>query len=435
MTEPTNASSKNPSPEIPPFAGFLQFDVQTGAVEANLDKVEQLLARLAPPAGGLVLLPELWATGFDYPRLAELAANTPLLLERLRDLAAEYDIQLAGSLPELSKSQGSTSFYNTLYLTTPQGLSGRYRKQHLFAPMAEDRHFSAGERLAPIDTAQGRLATLVCYDLRFPALAQYQAAHGAGLLLVCGQWPAARLHHWRILLQARAIVNQLFVVACNRSGMTGDTNFGGHSMVIGPDGTILTEAADQEEVGGARLDPGLLAAIRSRFNTVAPAPYAGRDATKIFDLPGLVDEVTQLKKAGRRVVFTNGCFDILHTGHVTYLEQARRQGDCLIVGLNSDASVRRLAKGDDRPVNRQADRARLLAALACVDYVVIFEEETPLQLITALRPDTLVKGGDWPVEKIVGASEVMAAGGRVLSIPLVENYSTTSLLQRIRQAD
>ena len=134
----------------------------------------------------------------------------------------------------------------------------------------------------------------------------------------------------------------------------------------------------------------------------------------------------------RPVVFTNGCFDILHQGHVTYLEQARREGDCLVVGVNSDASVRALGKGDDRPVNHEQSRARILGALGCVDHVVIFGEETPLKLITTLRPEVLVKGGDWPVEKIVGAPEVLAAGGRVLSIPLVENYSTTSLIKKIR---
>jgi len=138
------------------------------------------------------------------------------------------------------------------------------------------------------------------------------------------------------------------------------------------------------------------------------------------------------RAVGRKVVFTNGCFDILHQGHVTYLEQARKEGDCLVVGVNSDASVRALGKGDDRPVNREQSRARILAALGCVDHVVIFSEETPQTLITTLMPEVLVKGGDWPVEKIVGAPEVLAAGGRVLSIPLVENYSTTSLLKKIR---
>ena len=418
---------------VPPVAGFLQFDVQQGAVEENVGTVCRLLDKLTPPAGAVILLPELWATGFAYDRLDELAGHTPELLKKLQNLAAEHDILLAGSLPEQSQTETGTCFFNTLFVTGPQGPLGSYRKQRLFAPMGEDQHFTAGDCPAPINTAQGKLAGLVCYDLRFPELAKLQAAQGAGLLLISAQWPAARLHHWRTLIQARAIENQMFVAACNRTGTTGDTTFAGHSMIVAPDGTILTEADDQEATGSTRLDADLLAQARGLFNTMGPSPYAGHDRDKFINLPSLKQQVEDLKKTGCQVVFTNGCFDILHTGHVTYLEQARKQGDCLIIGLNSDASVRSLEKGDDRPVNRQEDRARLLAALGCVDYVVLFEEETPLNLITTLMPDILAKGGDWPVEKIVGGAEVVAAGGRVLSIPLVADYSTTSLLERIRE--
>ena len=134
-------------------------------------------------------------------------------------------------------------------------------------------------------------------------------------------------------------------------------------------------------------------------------------------------------RAGK-VVFTNGCFDILHPGHVDYLERARSLGDILVVGLNSDASVRRL-KGPLRPVNDQAARARVLAGLACVDFVMIFEEDTPLELIRAVCPDVLVKGGDWSVDRIVGREEVEERGGTVLSIPLLEGYSTTETINRI----
>jgi D-beta-D-heptose 7-phosphate kinase/D-beta-D-heptose 1-phosphate adenosyltransferase len=136
-----------------------------------------------------------------------------------------------------------------------------------------------------------------------------------------------------------------------------------------------------------------------------------------------------------RVVFTNGVFDLLHVGHVTLLEAARREGDALAVGVNSDASVRRLAKGTDRPLVPEGDRARLLAALACVDCVVLFDEDTPLALIERLRPDVLVKGADYARDAIVGADEVEAWGGRVVRVPLVAGYSTTRLLERLRRAD
>ncbi len=135
----------------------------------------------------------------------------------------------------------------------------------------------------------------------------------------------------------------------------------------------------------------------------------------------------------RPLVFTNGCFDILHRGHVTYLAQARALGASLVVGVNSDASVRRLGKGDDRPVNALEDRMALLAALESVSLVIGFDEDTPLALIESVMPDVLVKGGDWAPEQIVGADEVLARGGRVHSIPFRHERSTTVLLEKIRK--
>lgn len=134
----------------------------------------------------------------------------------------------------------------------------------------------------------------------------------------------------------------------------------------------------------------------------------------------------------RRLVFTNGCFDVLHRGHVEYLNQARTLGDALVVGVNSDASVRRL-KGPDRPLVAQDDRALLLAALACVDAVTVFEEDTPRALIAALLPERLVKGGDYRAEDVVGRSEVEAAGGSVIVLPFLSGYSTSALVRRIRE--
>lgn len=139
------------------------------------------------------------------------------------------------------------------------------------------------------------------------------------------------------------------------------------------------------------------------------------------------------KRNGRRVVFTNGCFDLLHPGHIRLLEQARALGDVLIVGVNSDASVRHL-KGAGRPVLPDRERAEILAALEAVDAVVIFDELTPREVIAGLLPDVLVKGGDWPGDQIVGRAEVEAAGGRVVSIPVVLGYSTTEVLRKIRES-
>jgi len=138
------------------------------------------------------------------------------------------------------------------------------------------------------------------------------------------------------------------------------------------------------------------------------------------------------KRNGRRVVFTNGCFDLLHPGHIGSLEQARSLGDVLIVGLNSDSSVRQL-KGAGRPVLPERERAEILASLECVDAVVIFDALTPREVIARLLPDVLVKGGDWASDQIVGREEVEAAGGRVVSIPVVAGYSTTEILRKIRE--
>jgi rfaE bifunctional protein nucleotidyltransferase chain/domain len=138
------------------------------------------------------------------------------------------------------------------------------------------------------------------------------------------------------------------------------------------------------------------------------------------------------KRNGRRVVFTNGCFEVLHPGHIRILEQARELGEALVVGLNSDASVRQL-KGEGRPVIAERERAEILAAFECVDAVVIFNSPTPLELISSLLPDILVKGDDWPLDQIVGREKVEAAGGRVERVPILRGYSTTSILKKIRE--
>jgi D-beta-D-heptose 7-phosphate kinase/D-beta-D-heptose 1-phosphate adenosyltransferase len=150
----------------------------------------------------------------------------------------------------------------------------------------------------------------------------------------------------------------------------------------------------------------------------------------ILNLAELVQERQRLRAASRQVVFTNGCFDLMHPGHVRYLQQARALGDALIVALNSDASVREL-KGKTRPILTERERAEVMAALACVDYVTIFDEPTPREIISALLPDILVKGGDWGVSEIIGREEVEAAGGKVMSLPFVEGVSTSEIIRRI----
>lgn len=156
----------------------------------------------------------------------------------------------------------------------------------------------------------------------------------------------------------------------------------------------------------------------------------GTLSAKIVSLSGLKHRVRELKQKGKRIVFTNGCFDLLHFGHVKYLQDAKNKGDYLIVAVNSDSSVKKI-KTKNRPVIGQSDRLKTIAALACVDFALLFNQDTPLELIKALRPDILIKGADWSMDKIVGADFVRSYGGKVATVKLVKNRSTSLLIKKI----
>ncbi len=411
---------------------FLQFEIAGEDPAANLAAVQRLLAESHPPKGSLVVLPELWATGFAVRDYSEMAAASPEILKNLENIGAGLDLVFAGSLLESFAGGQREELYNTMFVVGDNGVLGRYRKQHLFPLWREEEIFSAGNRPAPIVTPFGDFGPLVCYDVRFCDLSRHHAAFGAPLLVVSAQWPESRVEHWRILLRARAIENQVFVVACNSCGNAGETILAGHSMVIAPDGRILAEAGRGEEGVCVPLDPAELLSVRRRFCSVGERPWLYPDSDTICSLAELIEKVRNIRRQGSRVAFTNGCFDLLHSGHVSYLEHARRTADFLIVGVNSDRSVRAL-KGAGRPVNSEQDRQRVLAALGCVDFVVLFDEDTPHRLITTLMPDVLVKGADWSEDEIVGATEVKAAGGRVVRVPFTHQCSTTALIEKIQQ--
>jgi predicted amidohydrolase len=248
--------------------GFLQFDVQLGDLAANLRNVEAGLNNLRPSSPGIVLLPEMWATGFAYDRLVDLARQTDDVLRFLVGLAGRHRVMLGGSLPEIINDR--TVIHNTLYVVDPDGVIGTYRKQRLFAPLLEDIHLAAGSDQHAIQTPLGIVAALICYDLRFPELLRPQVAQGAILLLTAAQWPLVRKDHWRALLAARAIENQIFVIGANRCGtdsLAGGTTYAGHSMIIAPDGTILHEAGDKEEAASITIDLTAVDELRTRFNT------------------------------------------------------------------------------------------------------------------------------------------------------------------------
>jgi predicted amidohydrolase len=260
-------------PSHPFSAGFLQFDVQFGSVDANLYKVKEGLEQLSPEAPAMIALPEMWATGFDYSNLSTLAGRTQEVLATLAKLANRYGIFLAGSLPE--QDAAPNTIYNTMFITGPEGVVGRYRKQRVFPLIDEDQHLTPGNNPAPIDTPLGRIAGLVCYDLRFPELLRTQTAQGANLVLVSAQWPLVRIDHWRTLLIARAIENQIFVVAANRSGadsVGGGIVYGGHSLIVAPDGETLHEAGEGEESAWVAIETSAVDAVRARFNTTSCFP-------------------------------------------------------------------------------------------------------------------------------------------------------------------
>lgn len=242
-------------------AAALQFTIALGEVEPNLSHVRGELARLATEGVGLVVLPEMWATGFAYRQLNELARRTEGLVEELGALSRQYGMVVVGSLPEPHEDK----VYNTAYVLDRGALAGKYRKLHLFSLMQEDRSFDAGDTWLVTDTSVGRVGVFICYDLRFPELARRLALEGAEILVVPGEWPKPRQEHWRTLLRARAIENQLFVVAANCCGPVGKLDFFGMSMVIDPKGEVLAEGGYEPAAISASLDFAAMAAWREQI--------------------------------------------------------------------------------------------------------------------------------------------------------------------------
>lgn len=215
---------------------------------------------------------------------------------------------------------------------------------------------------------------------------------------------------------------------------------GAGDMVLSVVGLCIAAGADYDEAaalgnvaGGLEVEKFGVAMLSREDILRDLIAHHRPEAMKRFELNTLIAEVRRRKQAGQQVVFTNGCFDLLHIGHTRLLRQARGLGQYLIVGINSDSSVRRLNKGPGRPLNGEEVRAEMLAALECVDAVTVFDEDTPLAVIEAILPDVLVKGGDYRPEEVVGREEVIASGGRLELIPMVEGYSTTRLAQRIAE--
>lgn len=247
-------------------AGIYQFDIMPGEVAANISSALAGISRLSDQGADLALLPEMFSSSFDYPALSEHARKTPEIIELLSKAATVKSIIIAGSLPEADGG----ALYNTLYVIGKDGeIAGKYRKAHLFSIIDEDKNLEAGTSAVVCETDGRRFGLMICYDLRFPEICRTLALKGAEIIIVSAQWPAPRIHHWDVLLRARAIENQLFVVAANRYGQEGELTFTGHSQMISPQGEVLAMSASPESAPTARLDLTEIQNFRNQFDCLS----------------------------------------------------------------------------------------------------------------------------------------------------------------------
>ena len=231
-------------------AATIQFNIALGEVDANLRHALSALKRVRQHDARLAVLPEMWSTGYAYKQLAGLAEETPRVVAALQKAGAELGMVIVGSLPE--KENGT--IYNTAYVIDQGEVRASYRKMHLFSMMGEDRFLGAGDASLVVATSVGRIGVAICYDLRFPELFRKMALEGAEIICLPAEWPKPRQDHWRTLLRARAIENQLFVAAANCCGIQGKLDFFGMSLLISPRGEILAEGGETATELRAILD-------------------------------------------------------------------------------------------------------------------------------------------------------------------------------------
>jgi predicted amidohydrolase len=241
----------------------LQFNISLGYIDGNLDKVLVGLRRVAEHGAQLVVLPEMWSCGYDYRNLKVLATETPRILKILLEESHKLSLVIVGSMPELDNDG---HIYNSAYVIDNGELRGTYRKLHLFSAMREDQFFSPGNTTLVTKTSVGCLGIVICYDLRFPELFRKMALAGAEIICLPAEWPKPRQDHWQILLRARAIENQLFIVAANCCGKQGKLDFPGLSQCISPRGTILDIAGEKNTELVTELDFNELLDYRNKID-------------------------------------------------------------------------------------------------------------------------------------------------------------------------
>lgn len=387
-------------------------------LENNLSKIKDFIKN---SKGEIVIFPELALTGYKLPFSSFSQKVINSALSEIQNLANIYKKYILIGAPFYKNDK----LYNAIYFVSSQKIEVIAEKFLLFPGI--DDLFSPGKKKEIIEINGVKLGIILCFELRSPELARNLVKDGIDLLVVLAQWPEKRINHWEALLKARAIENQIFVIGVNAISEIDDIKICGNSLAFSPSGELLSEKTKEEkiiETSVSKKQEKLPYPLKTPFLKISE---------KIKTLEELKPILQKRKEKGQIVVFTNGCFDILHAGHIHYLNSARSLGDLLIVGLNSDKSVKKI-KGALRPINSEKERAYTLSALECVDYIVLFDEETPEKLIKEIKPDILVKGADWEEEKIVGAKFVKSYGGKVERIPFKFETSTTKIIEKILKA-
>lgn len=384
-------------------------------LESNLSKIKHFIKF---SKGKLTLFPELALTGYKFPFTSFSQEFIDSALSEIQKLAKTHKKYILLGAPFYEDNK----IYNAIYFVSSQKIEVVAEKFLLFPKI--DKNFSPGNKRKFLEIDGCKIGIIVCFELRSPEIVRNLIKEGIDLLIVFAQWPKERINHWEALLKARAIENQIYVAGINAISKIDDIKIPGNSLVFSPLGDLLIEKVEEERIIEISIPKR-----KEKIPYPLKTPYL-KFSEKLKTLEELKIIVKKRREKGQVMVFTNGCFDILHAGHVHYLSSARILGDFLVVGLNSDISVKKI-KGNLRPINSEKERAYNLSALECVDYIIFFDEETPEKLIKELKPDILVKGADWEEEKIVGADFVKSYGGKVKRIPFEFDISTTKIIEKI----
>jgi rfaE bifunctional protein nucleotidyltransferase chain/domain len=404
---------------------LLQMELLQGRDEIDLSRICILLEKAVSSGCHWALLPDLSEFFALRGAMHAQATRTERGLESLCKWAREFHVGILGSLPQ-SMPEG---IFSTAFCIDPQGkVQGVYRGEPPSVPGGDRPLVGSASPLPLFEWEDTMFGVLLSREVLLPERVRGMTLSGVDMVCVSALWSRRTGDFWQGVLRTRAAENRIHVLAVNAWSPDEDGP-GGKSVAVGPEGNVLVSLEEGESVRVVDIE-----APRFRGREIGSAlpeirwwPTWRRKHMSLGESLPLLE---RLRRRGRVVVFTNGCFDILHAGHVEYLEAARSLGDLLVVGINTDESVCRI-KGPGRPILCLEDRIRALSGLQCVDLILPFGEDTPLGLIEAVRPQVLVKGADWPEGAIVGADLVRSWGGRVVRIPLREGLSTSGIIQRI----